>query len=177
MQQRNFLYWVRYFIVLFVCFVVAMTLSFYLVQYLVRDMKVNRIQQEITRLQGEQIRGHSNYLVDLTHQYLRSIPDTNGPLSPRTREWLKMVYRPQLEDYNTTLLAVSTPASRHVQQLRSAADRALIMALHPESATVRAQSLFAISEAVQGVETYLGQQGYSANLQANALEPNWTDSL
>ena len=174
MGKAQFHYWLRYFIILLVSFIVCMTVSFYIAQTLLLDVQVAQREQAISVLEARQLRAHSNHLVDLVHQFLRRVPDPEAPINASHRQWLSQVFRDELVAYTTLLIDEETDETGYFKELRSVADRVLVMSLHPKNRVIREQALGVVRGLVDEIEDYLTEQGLDERLFEERLSPNWT---
>jgi hypothetical protein len=142
-------------------------LSYGTVRYLSKEMRQSSRPDAAQVRTVRHLRFCANELARLAGDYLERLPlDTKTP-KPPVRQWIEQGFRPHLDELQRRIKeAPDLNQIPSFQALTAAADRAVIMANHPEDQELRRRTLQDIQTSTQDVQTYLaGLRGVPAGIE------------
>lgn len=151
---------------------VASLVSFGVMRYLAEEHIEARRPDPARMREANQLRDFNNELIQLCNGYVRRYPASGAP-SVEVQAWIDREFRPELQYLRERIQGSFLREHALTPDLLAAIDRAIAMARHGSSPTVRRQTLAQVSAAVVAVEAWIDSLGLGNRLARPAEAPRF----
>lgn len=147
----------------------SMFVSFYVVNYLAREVVARKSVNPATIRKANTLRVFSNELVNLCNEYVRRLEADTGTNRVNVLPWVEKVLRPEIQFLQQRMDEALQEDSSLSTELEAAVARCGVMARYPEDNEIRTRTLRDVATAVEKVDAWIEHEGIDPRLSSPSL--------